>query len=215
MDKLRSLARTLAPDVLDDVTARATPVPPAVFARLAPIPPQTGVIALARRPAVVAADLWQNHRTAPLILLERPTHLGNMGAVVRVAAGAGAAGVLTVGPHDPWAPEAIRGGAGLQYALPVVSSEQLATDAPGLPLAARSGPLLAVHPAGETIGPETVPANAILAFGSERRGLSDELLAAADGRIAIPMQPGVSSLNLATSVAVVLYTWRLQAGCSA
>jgi len=35
--------------------------------------------------------------------------------------------------------------------------------------------------------------------------LSDALVARADLRLALPMRPGVSSLNLATSVAAVLY----------
>jgi TrmH family RNA methyltransferase len=49
----------------------------------------------------------------------------------------------------------------------------------------------------------------VLAFGTERHGLSGELLDRADGRVAIPMREGVSSLNLATSVAVVLFAQRL------
>ena len=48
---------------------------------------------------------------------------------------------------------------------------------------------------------------AILAFGSERRGLGPALLARAERRIAIPMRAGVSSLNLACAVAIVLYGW--------
>jgi len=46
-----------------------------------------------------------------------------------------------------------------------------------------------------------------LVFGSESRGLSDDLLERYAGRVgAIPMRPGtVRSLNLATSVAIVLY----------
>jgi tRNA G18 (ribose-2'-O)-methylase SpoU len=46
---------------------------------------------------------------------------------------------------------------------------------------------------------------ALLAFGAERRGLSTEVLDRADLRVRIPMRSGVSSLNLATSVAAVLY----------
>ncbi len=49
----------------------------------------------------------------------------------------------------------------------------------------------------------------MLAFGTERQGLSPELLARADALLSIPMRPGVSSLNLATSVAAVLFAWRL------
>ena len=51
----------------------------------------------------------------------------------------------------------------------------------------------------------TLPDDAVLAFGSERHGLGAALLARADARVGIPMRPGVSSLNLATAVAVVLY----------
>ena len=60
--------------------------------------------------------------------------------------------------------------------------------------------------------PGEVPARAVLAFGTERHGLSGELLERADGRIAIPMREGVSSLNLATSVAIALFAMRFNAG---
>ena len=48
-------------------------------------------------------------------------------------------------------------------------------------------------------------------LGTERHGLSRELLDSADARVSIPMRAGVSSLNLATSVAAVLFAWRLSA----
>ena len=64
-------------------------------------------------------------------------------------------------------------------------------------------PLLAIDPEGEELRPDRLPPRAVLAFGTERHGISDELLERADARIAIPMREGVSSLNLATSVAVV------------
>ena len=56
-----------------------------------------------------------------------------------------------------------------------------------------------------------VPADAVLAFGTERDGLSDELKQRADAVLALPMEPGVSSLNLATSVAATLYALKLSA----
>ena len=51
--------------------------------------------------------------------------MGNMGACVRVAAAADAAAVLTTGSNDPWHPEALRGAAGLHFALPVARVESL------------------------------------------------------------------------------------------
>ena len=138
------------------------------------------------------------------MLLEAPARLGNLGAVVRAAAAAGAAAVLTTGPQDPWHPAALRGAAGLHFALPVARIDELPE---------RHGrPLVALHPEGEPLCPGVLCDRAILAFGSERRGLSAEMLAAADRQIAIPMRQGVSSLSLASAVAVTLYTWRLSTG---
>ena len=44
-----------------------------------------------------------------------------------------------------------------------------------------------------------------LVFGNEMRGVSDDALDAADGRIAIPMMGMVQSLNVSVACAVVLY----------
>ncbi len=118
-----------------------------------------------------------------------------------------AGGVLTTGAADPWHPDAIRGAAGLQFALPVGRADSTGALADAARRAAR--PLVALDPDGQPLAWGTVPGNAILAFGTERDGLSEELLAAADVRVSLPMEPGVSSLNLATSVAATLYAWRL------
>jgi TrmH family RNA methyltransferase len=120
---------------------------------------------------------------------------------VRVAAAAGAAGLVAVGGRDPWEPAAIRGAAGLQFALPVAWAESL-------PEVDR--PLVALDPHGEPLESHQLPARALLAFGTERQGLGGELLSRADLRVSIPMRAGISSLNLATAVAVAVYAsrWR-------
>jgi TrmH family RNA methyltransferase len=207
--ELDALAARLAPDQAERMHERARAVAPDVFEQLAPLPPTTGVIALAERRAVDAAAVLAGARSEPVVLLEDPRDLGNLGACVRVAAAVDAAGVLSTGSHDPWAPDALRGAAGLHFALPVARLERLdALAAPG-----RSGApartLLALDPDGEPLAPERLPPDAVLAFGTERYGVSDELLALADARVSIPMRAGVSSLNLATSVAAVLFAWRL------
>jgi TrmH family RNA methyltransferase len=195
-----ALAAQLAPDLGARLGVLLEELPEKAFASLASVPPATGVVALARRPSIDVASLLATAAGPPLVFLEDPGDLGNVGAAVRVAAAAGAAGLLTSGRHDPWHPAALRGGAGLHFALAVARVE-------ALPPTPRT--LLALHPEGEPLGPGTVPPGAVLAFGTERDGLSTGLLARAERRIAIPMRPGVSSLNLATAVAVTLYAWRL------
>jgi TrmH family RNA methyltransferase len=194
---LQRLAQDLAPDISERLADLVQEVAPSTFAKLAPAPPATGVLAIAARPRVDPATLLGSRQPAPIVLLEQPSHPGNLGAVVRVAAAAGAAAVLTTG-RDPWQAAALRGSAGLHFALPVARVD---------PLPETERPLLAIDPDGAPLAPDVAMDRAILAFGSERRGLGPALLARAERRIAIPMRPGVSSLNLACAVAVVLYAW--------
>lgn len=190
------LARSLCPDLLERLEALLVPVPASLFAALAP-PPPSPVLAIARRPPVEPGRLLEASGPAPLVLLDRPVHTGNLGAVVRVAAALGAAGVLTLGGPDPWAPSALRGSSGLHFALPVARLEALP---------ARLGrPLVAFDPEGGALRPEALPEGALLAFGSERHGLDPALRSRAELRLAIPMRPGVSSLNLATAAAIALW----------
>lgn len=187
---LEALRARLAPDVvLAPETVGA--------AELAAVVPRAQVLAVARRPPQPDPDgLLALTGPAPVVLLEDPRHLGNLGAVVRVAAAAGAAGVLTTGRQDPWHPDALRGAAGLHFALPVVRSRAVRTG---------DRPLVALDPGGAPLLEAALPGRAVLAFGTERDGLSPELLERAVARVALPMRAGVSSLNLATAVSATLY----------
>ena len=191
-----ALAERLAPDLVPVILA-ARAVGDVGFRGLAPMPHPTGIIAIARRPQVDARAVFEDGAPGTIVLLERPTQPANVGAAVRAAAAASAAALFTLGGEDPWRPTAIRGGAGLQYALPVARLERLPeTDRP----------LIALHPEGAPLHTASLPPRHILAFGSERAGLSEALLGRAAARVRIPMREGVSSLNLATAVAVALYS---------
>lgn len=199
-DGLERLAADLAPDLAGSLSERVAPVSAGDLARMVPQAPRTGVIAIARRPAVDVARALADKRPSPVVLLEDPRTMGNMGACVRVAAAADAAGVLTTGSNDPWHPDALRGAAGLHFALPVARVDALP---PG------DRPLVAVDPDGDESDLRALSPRSVFAFGTERHGLSAELLERADARLTIPMRAGVSSLNLATAVAAVLFARRL------
>jgi TrmH family RNA methyltransferase len=198
--EVRVLVAELAPDVGRRLEPRVQVVDAETFAELVPAPPPTRVVALARRPADELARLVAAPGPGPIVLLDSPRHLGNVGAAIRVAAAAGAEALAVTGSADPWHPAAIRGGAGLQFALPV-----------GRVRSARevARPIVALDPEGEPLRPEAIPSGAALAFGSERAGLSPDVARAATLRVALPMRPGVSSLNLATAVAATLYGLRM------
>lgn len=194
------LAAALAPDLTGRFAHSMRVVSEATFSELAPQAPHTRVMAIAGRPRVDVDAALSSAEPRPVVLLEEPRSLGNMGACVRVAAAADAAAVLTTGPQDPWQPDALRGAAGLHYAIPVAQVTE-----PAL----HGRQLVAVDPEGEAFDPVELSPTAVLAFGAERYGLSEQLLARADRRVSVPMRDGVSSLNLATSVAAILFAWRL------
>jgi len=190
------LAQLLASDIVPLLRRDLEPVTAERFAAMVPRPPETRAIAVARRP------VWPGEPGGgPIVLLDRPRHPGNLGAVIRVAAAAGAAAVWSLGGVDPWSAAAVRGAAGLHFALPVEA-------VPAVPPTTR--PIVALDDAGAALVPEALPADGLYLFGSERDGLAPELLAQADVTLAIPMRQGVSSLNLATAAAVLLYALRLR-----
>ncbi|MYW01837.1 TrmH family RNA methyltransferase [Streptomyces sp. SID3343] len=189
------LAQALADDVRAYIEEHARQVSPATLRELVPRGSPTGVVALAGLPR---AGVLGATRSAPVVVLENPRNLGNVGAVVRLAAGYGASAVLTTGELDPWHPNVVRGSAGLHFATTV---ERVS---PGeLP----AGPVYVLDPEGDDLRAIEIPDDAVLAFGTERHGVSAALRARADRLVAIPMRPGVSSYNLATSVGMTLFRW--------
>ncbi|HUH13284.1 MAG TPA: hypothetical protein VMK65_09245, partial [Longimicrobiales bacterium] len=90
-DRLLALARALAPDLTARLGELVRPLGAELFAALAPSVPSSPVLALARRPTITLDDALAHAPAAPAVVLEDPTHAGNIGAVVRVAAAAGAA----------------------------------------------------------------------------------------------------------------------------
>lgn len=204
-------ALRFAPSLVRSVTVSSLPTAAALCADLAPdvaadllalavvgfVDHPTGVTGLAGRPAEDREVLAR--RTSPLVVLDGPRHPGNAGAAIRVAAAVGASGVAVLGTLDLWHPAVVRGSAGLHYALPVLSCS----------VADLAGPLVALDADGEPWA--GLPDEVVLVVGSERAGISPEVRVRADRVVALPMRPGVSSLNLATAVSAALYAWRLGA----
>jgi TrmH family RNA methyltransferase len=184
-----ALAESHAPDLVA-AFERADEVDRATFISEVGRTHPTGVAGFADRPELPF------DRNAPIVLLDNPRNLGNFGAAIRVAAGLDAGGVISTGDVDPWHPNVLRGSAGLHFALPVARAESLDF----------AGELIAFDADGDLLkGP--IPDDAVLAFGSERHGLSAEVRQKATRIVRLPMRDKVSSYNLTTSVAMGLYHW--------
>jgi len=154
---------------------------------------RTKLTALAKKP-----KKEEGKKEGLIVFLENPRDIDNVGAVMRVAAGAGASSVCVSGEVNPWHLHAIRAGAGLQFALNVRQVKNIDEVSQGREI-------YACDADGENMKEMSIAKDAILVFGTERDGISDELKEKSSKIISIPMQTGVSSLNLATSVSAVLY----------
>ena len=136
---------------------------------------------------------------------------GNLGALVRVAAGFGAAGVLCLkGGGSPWHPRALRGAAGTTFRLPVF--ERIEVDEFLAAAAELKVDLWATAADGEAINPGAAASRArpvALLMGEEGRGLSGELFEACSRRVGISLERGVESLNVATAAAVLAASMRV------
>ena len=194
--RLQELTDSLAPDLAHELTGAAKAIEKKDVKKISELRSHwTGVWGVARRPRYTVEGILESSK--PIVLLENPQNEGNIGACIRVAAAADAGGVLLTGDSSPWNPAVIRGAAGLQFAIPVVRLETLE----GI-----EHPIVAIDPEGDDIGSAAIPAKPILAFGTEREGLSDPLKQMAALSVRLPMKAGVSSVNLAVAVGIVLYS---------
>ncbi|HEX7421512.1 MAG TPA: RNA methyltransferase, partial [Thermoanaerobaculia bacterium] len=120
---------------------------------------------------------------------------GNVGTIVRLAAAFDCAGVLLLpGSADAYSPKAIRASVGAVLSVPIANATAADLIRSGLPM-------FAADARGGSAS--SVPADAIIVFGSEGRGVSDEIHSHSTP-IAIPISPRVESLNVAASAAILL-----------
>ena len=176
-------------------------LPDALFAELTPVATPTGLLAEAAwlEPPTI-------NMTPLVIVLEQIQDPGNLGAMLRTGAAAGATlAVLSANCHDVWSPKALRGGQGAQFVLPL----QIDVDLPKW-LNEFAGASIALT-LDETSSAEqdfyrmdfTGPTAFVV--GNEGAGLSAPVMQAASARARIPMPGKVESLNAAAALAVAAF----------
>jgi RNA methyltransferase, TrmH family len=129
---------------------------------------------------------------------------GNLGTIIRTAEATGVAGIFILGDGaDPYDPGAVRASMGSLFSQRLIrcSTREFLQWA-GSSRAA----LVASSPAGLVdYRAFPCPWPAVLMIGSEKRGLSRELLHACDFTVRLPMLGHGDSLNAAVAAGVLLY----------
>ena len=206
--EIRLLLAQLSARAIDTTAASSS-----VMAAVSPLRSPSVIVALARRPETDVRRLYTG--APPMVLIvDDVQDPGNMGAIVRVAEAGGATGVLAAGVSaDPYGWKALRGSMGSTLRLPVdrVSDVERAV----AQARANGCRVMATAPRGgrSVFDVDMRSATAVL-IGGEGAGLPPAVIAAADERITIPMQPPVESLNAAVTAAIVVYEARRQRAIS-
>ena len=170
----------------------------AVLQRVADTITPHGIVASIERPHPAPID------SARLsLVVDGVQDPGNVGALVRTAAAAGATEVVcTIGTADPYGPKAMRAGAGAQFRLPIRIGMEPNEIAPWL----ENAPLYVAMADGMTAYSEVDwTAACALAIGAESQGVSPVLRECARTSVRIPLHAQVESLNAAAAAAVVLF----------
>jgi tRNA G18 (ribose-2'-O)-methylase SpoU len=162
-----------------------------------------------RKPELPLATVLADARR--VVLLEDVSNPANMGVVFRCAAALGMdAVVLTPYCSDPLYRRSVRTSMGEVFAIPWA---RVSSWPGGLAELRTLGfTVAALTPAPDAVPLPTfaaaAPERLALMFGAEGPGLSDEAMAAADVRVAIPMDRDVDSLNIGTAAAIAFYAVR-------
>ena len=199
----RLLERVQAPHT------RTIDVSTSVMSALSPVKSPTGIVGAARRPVVDARTVLQ---PSPALILAAAgiQDPGNVGAVVRSAAAAGATGVvLDSASADPWGWKALRASMGSAFHLPVVRGEDLDASIAGW-RAAGVSIVAAVPRGGVSMYDVDLSRPVAILLGGEGAGLPDAFVSEADTRVSIPMRGDVESLNVAVAAALLLYETQRQ-----
>jgi tRNA G18 (ribose-2'-O)-methylase SpoU len=137
------------------------------------------------------------------VIVEAVDNPANIGSIIRNAAALGWDGlILDHTSADPLARRSLRVGMGTVFALPHARTTDLAGELRAL----RDFDFFAMTPDPSATSIRSItPAGRVgIMIGSERTGLSDELLALATP-VRIPMAAGVDSLNAAAATAVACF----------
>jgi len=203
--RLAELGRERGADVIivsDDVARRMadTQSPQGVFATVA-WTPQEG--------ASVLADAAKGGEPSFIVLLDGISDPGNLGTIVRTAAALGAAGVVAGPGCAGFAnPKAVRASMGSIFRIPAAKSDRLDDFANQARMCDYDVIVSDVRKgisADELAWPRPGAERAILAVGSEARGVSEAVCRYATAWVKLDMSRDVESLNAASAASILIY----------
>ena len=147
----------------------------------------------------------ETDNNAPVIILDRIQDPGNLGTMIRTADAVGALGIILLeGCVDAYSPKVVRASMGSLFHLPVV---QDIFPEEALTWCYRHGyePAATAMKGAANLYKADISKKMAFIFGNEANGVSEELQAAAETRLFIPMAGLTESMNVAMAAGIVLF----------
>jgi TrmH family RNA methyltransferase len=181
-----------------------------VFDSVADTASPQGIVVVAERPDTrnPLETLIRANSPPVTVFLHRINNPSNLGAILRTARAADAAGVvISRDSADAFSPKSLRASMGAAFGIPIWTGadfDEVIAWARGKGLRTTATDVRG----GIDYRKADWAKPRLLVFGSEARGLSDQEFSAVDESIVIPMANGVESLNLAVAAGIILYRAR-------
>ena len=177
---------------------RVVRVPEAVMESISPMETPQGALFLCRLPEKKPFTPVKG-----MLLLDGIQDPGNIGTILRTADALDIPVALLEGCADPYSHKVVRSAMGAVFRTPVVQTTWQEAKAA---LAAAKIPVAVTALSDNAEDLRTADLNSFaVVIGSEGRGVRQEILAAADQELIIPMNPRCESLNAAIASAIVMW----------
>ena len=179
-----------------------------VMAKLSDTKAPQGVLAVIKMPKDRLQKLnpgTSSDNNAPVIILDRVQDPGNLGTIIRKADAVGALGmILLEGCVDAFSPKVVRASMGSLFHLPVI---QDVFPEEALTWCYRHGyePAATALKNAQNMYKADLSKKMAFIFGNEANGVAEELQAAAETRLFIPMAGQAESMNVAMAAGIVLF----------
>jgi len=177
---------------------QAIVLPDALYNALSQVLNGIGLLFIIETPAVTLPG----RLNASAVLLDNLQDPGNLGSILRSAAGAGIGQVFcSPGTAFAWSPKVLRAGMGAHFLLRIYENVDLAAL-----IAYTAVPVVATSShVPTTLYQLDLTTPVAWLFGNEGLGVAPELLALATHRVTIPQPGAIESLNVAASAAVCFF----------
>lgn len=164
-----------------------------------------GIVAVLSKNALPGVDDLPLKESDNVLVLDRLQDPGNMGTILRTAYAAGYKRIFAIkGSSDIFSLKVLRASAGAVFNIPIIYASDIKSLLEHEEIRSRNI-AVTVTRGGVPYYDSDISSNTAIVIGNEGRGISSELVEAADIKISIPMNPGVESLNAAVSAAIIMY----------